>query len=411
MKTLFYFLCVFFISSFSWAADTKTSAMTADATPGGDSLIHTIDDPAGTPADRKSTIAQVLGASPNIDPSDGSIEWEDAGDLDADGTITAATDLPTDVTVGTGYIYRVGGTDVSDADMVDAHSHAADSIDAITEIAAALKSGADGTLMTGTAGTDTYTAVFNADGDVVDGPGVPYVVGGTDVADADVADDITLTNITQVTNRAWTDLSGTNWRVTATNGSGVPTEVALGADGTFLMSNGVSAAPTFESAAGGGTITTVKEGDSQVGGADIVTLDFNAGAFTVTESPDTEQNISSKRTRCAPEFTDLAAGDDNIQFGSYPYAITITRAWCRYEGTGTTPAVISFEDASGTAMTTSAALTCIAYTSIPSEGTGLETFTGGNALIAFEGMRFDVDNTPAPTTDDYEICVEYTIDD
>jgi hypothetical protein len=44
-----------------------------------------------------------------------------------------------------------------------------DAVDAITEIAAALKSGADGTLITGTAGTDTHTAVWNADGDLVDG--------------------------------------------------------------------------------------------------------------------------------------------------------------------------------------------------------------------------------------------------
>jgi len=60
------------------------------------------------------------------------------------------------------------------------------------------KSGDDATLITGTKGTNTYCAVWNADGDLVDGPGVPYVSGGTDVADADVADNITLTNLSQV---------------------------------------------------------------------------------------------------------------------------------------------------------------------------------------------------------------------
>ena len=45
----------------------------------------------------------------------------------------------------------------------------ADFIDAITEIAAALKSGDDLTLVTGTAGTDTYFAKWNASGDIVDG--------------------------------------------------------------------------------------------------------------------------------------------------------------------------------------------------------------------------------------------------
>ena len=42
---------------------------------------------------------------------------------------------------------------------------------------------------------------------------------------------------------------------------------------------------------GGGSMTTVKANGSQVGGADIVTLDF-ASDFTVAETPDTEVNIS-----------------------------------------------------------------------------------------------------------------------
>jgi hypothetical protein len=42
---------------------------------------------------------------------------------------------------------------------------------------------------------------------------------------------------------------------------------------------------------GGGSMTTVKANGSQVGGADIVTLDF-ASDFTIGETPDTEINIS-----------------------------------------------------------------------------------------------------------------------
>jgi len=42
---------------------------------------------------------------------------------------------------------------------------------------------------------------------------------------------------------------------------------------------------------GSGTMTTVKEGGVQLGGADIVTLDFDDGDFDLTESPDTEVNI------------------------------------------------------------------------------------------------------------------------
>jgi len=58
----------------------------------------------------------------------------------------------------------------------------ADSIDTLTEIAAALKSGADGTLITGTAGTDGDLSQWNGDGDLVDGPTPPTgaIIGTTD---------------------------------------------------------------------------------------------------------------------------------------------------------------------------------------------------------------------------------------
>ena len=40
-----------------------------------------------------------------------------------------------------------------------------------------------------------------------------------------------------------------------------------------------------------GTVTTIEDGDSQVGGADIVTIDFDGTVFAVTEDPDTEINV------------------------------------------------------------------------------------------------------------------------
>ena len=44
--------------------------------------------------------------------------------------------------------------------------------------------------------------------------------------------------------------------------------------------------------------------------------------------------------------------------------------------------------------------------------TGAVTYqnvTAGGALVAGEGLAFDVDNTPAPLTDTYEILFEYII--
>jgi hypothetical protein len=52
----------------------------------------------------------------------------------------------------------------------------------IDQIEATDLSGSDGTLITGTAGTNTYAAVWNADGDLVDGPGVPAVINLSNIA-------------------------------------------------------------------------------------------------------------------------------------------------------------------------------------------------------------------------------------
>jgi hypothetical protein len=52
----------------------------------------------------------------------------------------------------------------------------------IEEIEATDRTGSDTKLATGTAGTNTYAAVWNADGDLVDGPGVPAVVALSNLA-------------------------------------------------------------------------------------------------------------------------------------------------------------------------------------------------------------------------------------
>lgn len=59
-------------------------------------------------------------------------------------------------------------------------------------------------------------------------------------------------------------LTGTAWRVFYTDGSGILTELALGASGTILQSNGASAAPTFETAGAGDVIKVGTPADSQI---------------------------------------------------------------------------------------------------------------------------------------------------
>ena len=124
-------------------ADTKTSALTAITTAGGDELLYIVDDPGGTPVSRKITVDNL------------SEYFDDLTQTLTNKTIDAANNTV---------------------------SLTADSVDAITEIAAALKSGADLVLITGTAGTADDLAIWNADGDLVDGPTPPAgaIVGTTD---------------------------------------------------------------------------------------------------------------------------------------------------------------------------------------------------------------------------------------
>jgi len=75
-------------------------------------------------------------------------------------------------------------------------------------------------------------------------------------------------------------LSGGAWKVFYTDGDGDLQELALGADGTVLQSNGPSAAPSFEAPGGGGggpdvTVIANKNGSSQsVGGGGWGTVTF-----------------------------------------------------------------------------------------------------------------------------------------
>jgi hypothetical protein len=75
--------------------------------------------------------------------------------------------------------------------------------------------------------------------------------------------------------------------------AGVPNGTGAKVHWSQLLGMPADFADGADAGAGGGsgTMTTVKEDGSQVGGADIVTLDFLGADFDVSESPDTEGNI------------------------------------------------------------------------------------------------------------------------
>lgn len=135
-----------------------------------------------------------LVASTTPTPTDeGNIEWDSDNDKivvgDGSGQKTFSDD-----SVSSG-IHGVSGSFVGTTDsqtltnktltspIINSPAMGADSIDALTEIAAALKSGDDATLITGTAGTSGDLAIWNADGDLVDGPTID--VDDTLAADSD----------------------------------------------------------------------------------------------------------------------------------------------------------------------------------------------------------------------------------
>ncbi len=101
---------------------------------------------------------------------------------------------------------------------------------------------------------------------------------GTAVTDGYIADTITVGGSGSVANGAMdadlqTLATPTNWRAFYSNGSATIIELALGASGTYLYSNGASAAPTWATPAGSGDMTKAVydvSDDGFVDGNDVV---------------------------------------------------------------------------------------------------------------------------------------------
>ncbi len=107
-------------------------------------------------------------------------------------------------------------------------------------------------------------------------------------------------------------LGNGNWKVWYSDGSGDVKELALGASGTFLKSNGASSAPTFAAAGGGGaspeskTITRNASGfiTSIAGSTKTYTLTRNASNFVTSKTDSTNtwtytRNASNQITSVA----------------------------------------------------------------------------------------------------------------
>jgi hypothetical protein len=102
-----------------------------------------------------------------------------------------------------------------------------------------------------------------------------------------------------------TDLSGNNWKALYTNGSGTVTELALGADGTTLVGNGTSSAPTF------GNLTDLK------GGNDKVLFTNSSGVLTELAIGASGTYLKSAGTTSNPTWATAGGNWAEIAKGTY----------------------------------------------------------------------------------------------
>jgi len=153
----------------------------------------------------------------------------------------------------------------------------------------------------------------------------------------------------------------------------------------------------------GGSILEIPNGATVTDPASVgqVAIDSTSDQFLYYG---TAQRVLTYKYEDSKTVENIAAADDSVPFGSKSYARVVTHVGCRCIGTCTTKAEFSFSDSAANAFTLSATPTCAT--------TGAATYVtvnSGGALIAGEGMLFNVTNSVSPETDWYEIMFVETV--
>lgn len=112
----------------------------------------------------------------------------------------------------------------------------------------------------------------------------------------------------------------------------------------------------------------------------------------------------TRQVECA-RISPITGADDQVVF-AFPRASTVLSVWCGGDGWATTPPQVSLEDAQGNALTHGGDYTCVDLTA----GTPATpaACTAGCAFSAGEGIRYDTDTDPDPTTNDAVVCFDFT---
>lgn len=189
-------------------------------------------------------------------------------------------------------------------------------------------------------GGGSATGANTVDVTVSDSSEIDFTLTGQQISASIVAGSIDETKLDASTNTSLdladtsvqpgdnvTDLNGTAHRVLYINGTGDVTELALGADGTFLKSNGAAAAPTFATPSGSGDVSKVGTpvnnqvgvwtGDGTLEGDADLTFDtatntlstgvVNVTGLTASEivATDASKNLQSLAVATYPSLTEL----------------------------------------------------------------------------------------------------------
>lgn len=230
-------------------------------------------------------------------------------------------------------------------------------------------------------------------------------------------------------------VGNTAWRVFYSDSLGDVTELALGADGTFLKSNGASSAPSFAVPAGSGDVSKVGTpvnnqvgvwtGDGTIEGDTALTFDtttdtltsgvFNGTGLTASEIliTDASKNLVSAAVATYPSLTELTyvkgvTSAIQTQLGNKQASDATLTALAAYNTNGllTQTAADTF---------TGSTITGTANEIAVSNGNGVS----GNPTLSLPATidlggktSLEIPNSAAPTVDaDGEIAVDTTVTD